>query len=68
MSDHLCRSDYTPYGFEWCGIKVTRLAEIDARHVIGVKTDKHDINIYVSKTGRSVRVWKDGKELEGWKG
>lgn len=63
MTKHECRMDNTRYGFSWCNVEVQRTAEIDARHVIEVKGPMHTVNIYVSATGKSMRVFKDGKEL-----
>lgn len=47
----------TEYGFNWGAAKVTRMFS-DGRSgwvTIGVKTPKHDIQIYVTKTGK-VRI------------
>jgi len=58
------------YGFEWEQVEVERLASIlrkptDAHSdkVIRVRTKYRNLEIYVSPTGRSVRVWRDHKEL-----
>lgn len=53
----------TPYGFSWGPAEVTRLAEINGSRILRLATDQRDIQISVSPTGRSVRVWRDGKEL-----
>ena len=61
----------SPFGFTWEQMAVERLASIK-RHdkdpfsdkVIRVNTDYHQLEIYVSPTGRSVRVWKDHKEIK----
>jgi len=54
----------TSFGFRWRGIEVERLAIIRDRSILGIKVNKTSLQIYVSPTGRSVRVWKNGKELK----
>lgn len=56
------------FGFRWGPMNVNRLTHIvsgkrEAR-VLGVETDHHKVEVSVSRTGRSVRVWLDGVELE----
>jgi hypothetical protein len=52
------------YGFRWGQVVVQRAAEYDNRKVLRIKPDHgKDISIYVSATGRSIRVYRDGKEL-----
>jgi hypothetical protein len=53
----------TSFGFRWRGIEVERLATIRDRAILGIRVNKTSLQIYVSPTGRSVRVWKNGKEL-----
>lgn len=43
---------------------IERWAEIDERHVLSVRGPKHVIQIYQSPTGKSMRVFKDGRELK----
>ena len=55
----------TPFGFDWGPVNVVRIANYKPRKdretfVVGV----NGVDIYVSKTGRSVRVFRDGKELK----
>ncbi|WP_043735476.1 hypothetical protein [Nocardia asiatica] len=51
----------TDYGFVWGPAEVTRLTEIDGRVVVGIRTATgQEITIYVSATGRSIRVFKKG--------
>lgn len=56
------------YGFAWGPLNVTRLASFAygarSTHVVGVTTDHHKVEIASSRTGRSVRVWIDGKEVK----
>ena len=57
----------TAYGFTWGPIEVQRTAEFErggTYRCIGLLIDgKRALDIYVSPTGRSVRVFKKGKEL-----
>ena len=55
----------TTFGFDWGPVKVERIAHFEPRKgreafILRV----NDLEIYVSKTGRSVRVFRDGKELK----
>lgn len=55
--------DYA-WGFRWGPMTVTRLMVYrDRSWLLGIKTAYHDVEIRVSRTGRSVRVFKDGVEL-----
>jgi len=53
----------THYGFEWGNAKVTRICSDERKGcvTIGIKTDKHDIEVYVTKTGK-VRIHSKGGE------
>lgn len=59
----------TVYGFKWGPLDVIRIAHFKPRadrecYVVQVSTDDGKaVDIYVSKTGRSLRVFRDGKEL-----
>jgi hypothetical protein len=61
----MARSELTEFGFVFGSIEVTRTASLpDGRAIITVKSDAgRKIDIYASSTGRSVRVFEDGKEL-----
>lgn len=55
----------TTYGFDWGPVWVRRLAHFSPKkgresYIVTV----NGLEIYVSKTGRSVRVFRDGKELK----
>jgi hypothetical protein len=53
------------YGFEFGTARVTRVSHIEDRyHVIGLDTPHRHVQIAVSPTGRSVRVWIDDKEVK----
>lgn len=60
----------TEFGFKWGPALVQRLTifrsgEKSEARIIQIKTDAgREIEVYVSKTGRSLRVWRDGKELK----
>ncbi len=50
------------WGFEWEQVKVERWIDLgDGRKVLRVATDHDQLDIYVSRTGRSVRVFRPGK-------
>lgn len=56
------------YGFRWGPIVVARWASFDRGNghtrVLGITSDRGPkVHVYVSPTGRSVRVYRDGKEL-----
>ncbi len=51
------------YGFGFGAAKVTRMAHIEGRyHVIAIDTPHRHVQVAVSPTGQSVRVWIDGEE------
>lgn len=60
----------TGHGFEFGPALVEALSSIEWRPgrgehvVVGVKTPFRDLNIYVSPTGRSVRVFYGHKEMK----
>ena len=52
------------YGFEFGAAKVTRMSHIEGRyHVVAVDTPYRQLQVAVSPTGRTVRVWLDGEEF-----
>jgi hypothetical protein len=54
----------TPYGFKWGPALVERRMEFEGRVCIGVITETgRRVDVYVSRTGRSVRVFENGQEL-----
>lgn len=59
----------TSYGFTWGPVTVNRLSTFPRKNglcfVLEVETDTQTLNIYVSPTGKSVRVFRNGKELKG---
>jgi hypothetical protein len=53
---------YTEFGFNWGPAEVTRCATLpEDRRVVRVKTPHRTLDIYISATGRSVRVFEPGK-------
>ena len=59
----------TPYGFEWGPMQVTRTMSFRGSHVVTIApTGKPEsgqaLDIYVSATGRSIRVFRGNKELK----
>ena len=63
IPDHFC---HTEFGFDWCAAKVIRLARVPGRGVsIRIRgTGKRWVDIYVSESGRSVRVFDRHKEMK----
>lgn len=60
MSDEV-----TQYGFTWGPVVVTRMTTLPGdRRVLRVKVGDRNLDIYVSRTGRSVRVFDSGRELK----
>jgi len=52
------------YGFDWGPAAVTRWCALDGgRRVVQIKTPFRTLHVYVSATGRSVRVFEAGAEL-----
>ena len=57
--------DAERFGFRWGQLDVVRLADLpQGGRAIEVSTDYGRIEIYVSKTGRRIRVFGAGKELK----
>lgn len=63
--------ELTDYGFDWDQVNVERLASIKRKasdphsdKIIRIRTKYRTLEIYVSPTGRSVRVWRDHKEIK----
>lgn len=53
----------TPYGFAWGPIEVTRCCMLPVdRRIVQVKSAYRTLDVYVSATGRSIRVFSAGKE------
>ncbi|MBX6360069.1 MAG: hypothetical protein IRZ03_08320 [Acidobacterium ailaaui] len=53
-----------PYGFTWGPITVTRAMEINGSVALWVSTlAEQKVEIYSSPAGKSLRVFRDGKEL-----
>ena len=57
-------ADAVQYGFRWGPLDVARLAEFQGSHCIEVSSDFGSVEVYVSKAGRSIRVFRNGKELK----
>lgn len=58
----------TDFGFQWGGLEIIRLFSDQKRGwvTIGIKTDHHDIQVYVTKTGK-VAINSEGTGKTGWK-
>lgn len=62
MASESVASELTEYGFKWGPMELTRLVSIDGRVWFQVTTEAgQQIEVYISRTGRSVRVFKRGK-------
>lgn len=61
------RHELTDYGFRWGPMNVIRYMHVKQGkrefYSLGVETDHHKVEVYSSRTGRSVRVWIDGVEV-----
>lgn len=58
----------TDFGFSWGPMQVTRIARVQLaakreHRIVGVKTKRSEVNLYVSRTGL-IRVFREGKELK----
>jgi hypothetical protein len=54
----------TRYGFQFGAAEVTRLTDFKGTAVIEVSTTAgRNVQIYVSPKGKSLRVFRDGKEM-----
>lgn len=51
------------YGFAWGPVVVRRLAHFTRGRRESYVVSVNGLDIYVSRTGRSVRVFRDGREL-----
>jgi len=64
MTEAEINGEITEYGFRWGPMEVERLSEIRGRgYMLGIKAQGARLEIYVSPTGRSVRVYRGGEEL-----
>lgn len=61
------RTEAEMYGFRWGPVDVIRTATLvrgtGTAYVLIIETDYQRIEVCVSPTGRSVRFFRDGKEL-----
>jgi hypothetical protein len=62
------RGSFTPFGFSWGPMEVNRCTTFERNdgrtRVVQVITPFRTVDIYVSETGRSVRVFEQNKELK----
>jgi hypothetical protein len=55
---------HTQFGFEWDNVAVERLAEAKGAHILRIACGANKIEVYVSPTGRTIRVFdRHGREL-----
>jgi hypothetical protein len=58
--------EVTPDGFRWGPLEVLRTARLPSPsfgYVLTVRGEGTEIEVYVSEKGRSLRVFRDGKEM-----
>ena len=56
-------TESNPFGFNWGPVEVTRCCTLPGdRRVVQVKSAYRTLDICVSATGRSIRVFSGGKE------
>lgn len=57
----------TEYGLQWGPVTVQRAATFERSNgtyrVLEISTSARRVSVYISPTGRSVRVFRDGQEL-----
>lgn len=60
---------YTEFGFNWGPMSVTRCCKLPTSYVVQIKTAHQEIDVYVSRAGRKIRVFgRDGVNQRGeWK-
>lgn len=65
MAEQIIPYSELKFGFQYGAAKITRLFSDEKRGwvTIGIKTPKHSIQVYVTKTGK-VRVHDDNGEWE----
>jgi hypothetical protein len=51
------------YGFTWGPMDVYRMAEINGRRVLRIKTEHHELQIAISPKGQNVMVWLDHQKM-----
>jgi len=50
--DNILHFKETQFGFEWGPVKIERHISHNGMVVLGIKTDKVDMNFHVTKTGK----------------
>lgn len=58
------RPDEPPetWGFRWDQLDVTRIGDFEGQKCIEIATDYGSVHVYVSKGGRSIRVFKNNED------
>ena len=62
--NHRHPEDVEKYGFRWGQLDVTRVGELYGQKWVSVQSDFGSVEIYVSKGGRSIRVFRGSEELK----
>ena len=62
MNKHFPHAD-PKYGFKYGAGIIQRICHVEGRyHVLGIDTPYRHVQIGISPSGKSVRVWVDGEE------
>ncbi len=64
MFGHKCTSSVDEFGLVWCDITIHELWEFEGTHVIGIRKGSKNLDVYISPTGRSIRVYLNRRELK----
>ena len=64
MTEPVAYNDgWTPYGFDWGPMTVTRMAHIEGRgYALGIVVGRRRFQVWVSEKGRSVRFFDGNTE------
>lgn len=52
------------YGFTWGPLRVERTMSLKGSVVIRIFAGDNELEVYASPTGRSLRAWKNHKEMK----
>ncbi len=64
MSQRYSEEEANLFGFRWDQVDVVRAAEFEGAKRLFIDTEFGRMTIAVSPTGRSIRAFKNGKELK----
>jgi hypothetical protein len=58
------RDQHGVYGWTWGNLEVIRMGDLNGTKCLQVQQGKRELQIYVSPTGRSIRVFLGDRELK----